>query len=58
MITLRCLFVISVELTILQLDMKVWRSRRESRLDINLELISIKMAFNTMRLDNIDTECI
>lgn len=51
MLTLRFLFVVSAELTNMQLDMKIWKSREESRLDINLEVISIKMAFNTMRLD-------
>lgn len=35
----------------MQLDIKVWRSRKESRLDKNLEVVSINIAFHTMRLD-------
>ena len=51
MLPVRCLFVTSLEVTNIQIDMKIWRSRKGSRLDINVECISIKMALHTLRLD-------
>ena len=51
MLPVRCLFVTSLEVTNIQIDMKIWRSRKGSKLDINVECISIKMALHTLRLD-------